>query len=228
MTASKAASNAASTAASTAARRPLVLALGLMVAGSVLGWWAMSSTWITIEESLLGTSSADGIAAISLREISGSRLFPLAAAAPIIGLAGVAGVIGSRGWLRRGIGGVVVVSGAVVVWSGFSAIGFLRSGASAGNALPGIDGEVVSVSSVFSVIALIAGLMLVIGGAMTAYAGGRWPALGRGYERTGRLPRDDWEALDSGIDPTLEPPTVATEPGSATSSRTEHPKTSGE
>ena len=211
-----------------ASKRPYVLALGLMIAGSALGWWAVSSGWITIEESLLGGGEAVDVAATSLVEISGSRFAPVASAAPIIGLAGIAGVIGSRGWLRRAIGGVVVAAGVVLAWSGVSAIISASKGAATSSiGLAGVEGEVVSVSLLYPVIAMVAGLFLAVGGAMTVYAGGRWSALGSGYERAGRQPRDDWEALDSGIDPTLDPTPDHTDHDSSTSAPTDRPNAAG-
>ncbi len=207
-----------------ASKRPYVFALGLMIAGSALGWWALSSGWITVEESLLGSSEAGGIDATSLVEISGSRWASWASAAPIIGLAGVAGVVGSRGWLRRVVGAVVVISGLALAWSGINVMSSATAGSAASDfGLVGIDGEVVSVSLLYPTMAIVAGLMLSVGGAMTAYAGGRWSALGSGYERAGRQPRDDWEALDSGIDPTVE---VASD--SSDDTTTDRPNAGGE
>lgn len=179
------------------------LALTLMVVGSALGWWAVSSSWITIEQSLLGTTgNALGdtdIAATSLRGISGTTLSPLASAMPILGAAGIAGIIGARGLLRRVIGALEVGAGLVLAWSSATVLWT----SSVGTDLPRY-GEVVSASAAYPLLAILAGILLVIGGGLAAARGATWPVLGKGYERPGRGPRDAWESLDMGVDPTID------------------------
>ncbi len=184
-------------------KRQYGLALALMVAGSALGWWAVSSSWVTVEESLLGTTgNALGntdIAATSLRGISGATLSPLASAMPILGAAGIAGIIGSRGVLRRVIGALVLAAGLVLAWSAFTA----WQASSIGTELPRY-GEVVATSAVYPLLAIVAGILLAAGGGLAVARGATWAALGKGYERPGRSPRDAWESLDMGVDPTID------------------------
>ena len=124
-----------------------------MLVGSALAWWAASATWVLVERSLLGDSTASemtNIQAVGLLAVSGGSVVSVAAAAPIIGFAGLAGVIGSRGWLRRSVGAVVTITGIVLC---ASAVRFLSTIA-VGSPIPGGvggsgDQNVVSVSTVW-------------------------------------------------------------------------------
>ncbi len=189
-------------------RRGYIAGLGSMLVGSVLAWWAASATWVLVERSLLGDSTASemtNIQAVGLLAVSGGSVVSVAAAAPIIGFAGLAGVIGSRGWLRRSVGAVVTITGIVLC---ASAVRFLSTIA-VGSPIPGGvggsgDQNVVSVSTVWPVVAIVAGLLLLAGGLLTTTVGHRWPTLGAGYERKSAQPRDAWDALDAGLDPTVD------------------------
>lgn len=174
-------------------------AIAVMIAGSVLGWWAVASLWITVEESLLGAVVDADIAATSLEGVSGALLSPLASAMPIVGAAGVAGIIGSRGLLRRAIGILVLLAGTALAWSAFDAI---RTW-SVGSDLSGY-GQIVSMSTAYPLASILAGVLLVSSGAMAFTSGAAWPVLGKSYERAGRTPRDAWESLDMGVDPTVD------------------------
>ncbi len=95
-------------------RRGYIVGLSSMLVGSALAWWSASATWVLVERSLLGDSTSSemtDVQAVGLLAVSGGSVVSIAAAAPIIGFAGVAGVIGSRGWLRRVVGVVVAIAG---------------------------------------------------------------------------------------------------------------------
>ena len=189
-------------------RRGYIVGLSSMLVGSALAWWSASETWVLVERSLLGDSTASemtDVQAVGLLAVSGGSVVSIAAAAPIIGFAGLAGVIGSRGWLRRIVGVVVAIAGIVLC---VSAMRFLSSMA-VGLPIPGGvgasgDQNVVTVSTVWPVVAIVAGVLLLIGGLLTTAVGHRWPTLGAGYERKSAQPRDAWEALDAGLDPTVD------------------------
>jgi len=189
-------------------RRGYIAGLSLMLVGSALAWWAASATWVLVERSLLGDSTSaetTNIQAVGLLAVSGGSVVSIAAAAPIIGFAGLAGVIGSRGWLRRSVGAVVTITGIVLC---ASAVRFLSTIA-VGSPIPGGvggsgDQNVVTVSTVWPVVAIVAGLLLLAGGLLTTTVGHRWPTLGAGYERKSAQPRDAWDALDAGLDPTVD------------------------
>jgi len=189
-------------------RRGYIVGLSSMLVGSALAWWSASETWVLVERSLLGDSTSSemtDVQAVGLLAVSGGSVVSIAAAAPIIGFAGLAGVIGSRGWLRRIVGVVVAIAGIVLC---VSAMRFLSSMA-VGLPIPGGvgasgDQNVVTVSTVWPVVAIVAGVLLLIGGLLTTAVGHRWPTLGEGYERKTAQPRDAWEALDAGSDPTVD------------------------
>ncbi len=176
--------------------------------GSALAWWSASATWVLVERSLLGDSTSSemtNVQAVGLLAVSGGSVVSIAAAAPIIGFAGLAGVIGSRGWLRRSVGAVVAIAGIVLC---ASAVRFLSTIA-VGSPVPGGvggsgDQNVVAVSTVWPVVAIVAGLLVLAGGLLTTSVGHRWPTLGAGYERKSDQPRDAWDALDAGLDPTVD------------------------
>ena len=189
-------------------RRGYIVGLSSMLMGSALAWWSASATWVLVERSLLGDSTSSemtNVQAVGLLAVSGGSVVSIAAAAPIIGFAGLAGVIGSRGWLRRSVGAVVTIAGIVLC---ASAVRFLSTIA-VGSPVPGGvggsgDQNVVAVSTVWPVVAIVAGLLVLAGGLLTTSVGHRWPTLGAGYERKSDQPRDAWDALDAGLDPTVD------------------------
>lgn len=184
-----------------ATTRPYLIALAIIAGGALLGWWASASTWMIVETSLLGAEDIEGVQAVARESVPGTSLTPLAAAMPIVGLAGLAGIIGSRRWLRRVIGAIIGIAGLALTWSAVSAIAGLTIGD------PGPDGGIiVSASPAYAVAAAFAGAVLLAGGLWTAVRGATWPSLGANYERVVDRPRNAWEALDRGIDPSeLEP-----------------------
>lgn len=176
--------------------RQYVIALTVMVAGSALAWWAVSGVWAVTEQSLLGEAQGSLAQAVSQRSVGASVVTPAAAAMPIVGLAGVAGVLGSRGIVRRFVGILVLIAGVVLVWSGGQAAISLQVGDL-------LQGEtIVSVSRVLPIVAALSGLLLMVGGLAVVVRGNRWPTLGANYERSTHRPRDAWESMDRGIDPT--------------------------
>ena len=189
-------------------RRGYIVGLSSMLLGSALAWWSASATWVLVERSLLGDSTSSeltNVQAVGLLAVSGGSVVSIAAAAPIIGFAGLAGVIGSRGWLRRSIGVVVALAGMVLCASSVRFLSTMAVGSPVPGGVGGSgDRNVVSVSTVWPVIAIVAGLLLLAGGLLTTAVGHRWPTLGAGYERQSAQPRDAWEALDAGLDPTVD------------------------
>ena len=180
-----------------ATTRQYLMALAVVAGGALLGWWASAATWMVVESSLLGAEDVQGVQAVARESVSGASYTPLAAAMPIVGLAGLAGIIGSRRWLRRVIGLIIAVAGLALTWSSVGAIGRLTVGAEGPD-----DGIIVSVSPGYALLAALAGAVLAGGGVWTVLRGATWPSLGVNYERAVDRPRNAWEALDRGIDPT--------------------------
>lgn len=178
--------------------RQYVIALLMIVVSSALAWWAASGAWAVVEESLLGDAQGSLAQAVSQQTLGASALAPAAAAMPIVGLAGVAGVIGSRGIIRRLVGILIGLAGIVLMWSGARAALSLQ----VGDVVPA--GQIVSVGLVFPLATAFAGLVLTAGGTAVLLRGNRWPHLGANYERSTNQPRDAWEAMDRGFDPTAD------------------------
>ena len=183
-------------------RRQYLLAVTLIAAGALISWWALSRPWLSYAEPLLGSLPEDDstlAAATSLVRVSGASLTPLAAAMPVLLLAGIAGVVGSRGVGRRIVGIVIMVVGAVLAFSVLQ----LTFGGGLGSRVPDGVGEY-STGVAFALAAVGGALLGVAGGVLVLARGASWPSLGRGYERATKAPRDDWEALDRGLDPTVD------------------------
>jgi hypothetical protein len=181
--------------------RGYLLTLILLSVGSAVTWWAMSGTWVKRDNSLLDVTEGSvpaGNAALLLtgESITGGDVSAMGSVAPLIGLAAVAGIIGSRGFFRRLIGVFVVLLGLAVVWSAFRAWISLASQS-------GVD----SFNFLYPIAAVFGGAALAVGGALTVFRGTRWPTLGSSYERSTSSrdqPKDAWEALDRGLDPTSD------------------------
>lgn len=179
--------------------REYALALALLVLGGALAWWATSASWAVGEQELLGDTSGQDVGAVAQQSLSAAALAPAAAAMPIVVFAGLAGVVGSRGWLRRVIGAVICLAGGVLTWSGVSTAMTLEVGDPVS---PPAVGVLVSVAIAYPVLAAVAGLVVAVTGLLVVSRGAQWPSLGANYERSTDRPRDAWEALDAGIDPT--------------------------
>lgn len=186
------------TASNGSSTRHYVMVLAVIAAGSAVGWWATSSAWAIAQESLLGGSEGSLAQAIAQTPIMASALVPVATTMPIVGFAGLAGVIGSRGVLRRIVGIFIVLAGALLAWSGLQTATSLRVGDVVS------AGEVVAVSLVYPILTACAGVAMASAGVLVVVFARRWPHLGTKYERTSDRPRDAWEAMDRGLDPTQD------------------------
>jgi len=196
--------------AASSVRREYFTAVVAVAAGALISWWALSRPWLTATEALLGTGdrAAGGLepdldstikAAQRVVEISGSGMLPAVAAMPVLLLAGIAAVIGSRGWGRRITGGLIAAAAAVIVVGTFWAL--FVDGL---DSFAPVDAREVATDTLAPIIGMVGGGIALLGGIVIAVRGPTWPGLGRSYERSSKAPRDAWEALDRGIDPTLE------------------------
>jgi uncharacterized membrane protein (TIGR02234 family) len=158
-------------------------------------------------------------------DLSGSESAPLVPAAGLVLLAAAVALLAVRGAGRVAVGLLTAAAGGALAWSGVRALtGGLDD---AGADLPGLAGATVTgtgaeVSAVWPALAVLAGLVAIVTGALTVLRGRGWPAMGRRYERAGAggaaapaRPRTDedravdaWKALDRGEDPT-DPPREA-------------------
>ncbi len=191
-------------------------ALVLLAAGAALALWGLGQPWVS-------ASAGGGEVPMVTAAVSGRSLVPAAAGLAVLLLAGVAGVVATRGLGRR------VLAAALVV----AALGGAALCVGAGTGLPGsaagqltealaASAESVQVGSWW--LAAVGGFALAaLGAAGAALRGGRWPSMGGRYERgtpggPGTRERTSvppegaglnsahlWDALDRGEDPTAAP-----------------------
>jgi uncharacterized membrane protein (TIGR02234 family) len=223
----------------------LVLLLGAVGAGLVLlsarqGWARV----FTPAPAPLPASSVP---------VSGQDLVPLAGALALASLAGLLAVAATRGRVRRATGVLLAVFGvAMVVAVGthtsaasvisashanaVSSAGSATAGGTSGVApgtipdgtAPGLTttGHVTFAGFPWQEVALAGALLVVAAGLLTAWRGGRWPAMSSRYERApkpgpeaGDGPAPDtgslWDALSRGADPTDPPARPGPRPGPA-------------
>jgi hypothetical protein len=104
----------------------------------------------------------------------------------LVALAGVGALFAVGGRLRRGLGGLLLAVGVALVASGGYAV------VADGAARP---------LAVFA-----GGVAVAVAGWLVARFGAAWPALGSRFDRPASgptsTPRDTWDALDRGEDPT--------------------------
>jgi uncharacterized membrane protein (TIGR02234 family) len=177
--------------------RSATLAALVVVAGVAIGLIASSPVWIDVT---LRTGGAAGHAELHGRGAA-VAVVPLAlvAAAGLIALALV------RGWVRRILAVLIAAAGAGMLVSVLRVLadpdGIARGDSSVNSA-----GQVATASVNAPAYLVGLGALLVIAGAVIAFLKGTsWPAPTRRYERAAARaarPRDDWEALEQGEDPT--------------------------
>jgi uncharacterized membrane protein (TIGR02234 family) len=151
--------------------------------------------------------------------ITGSEAAPLVPAAGLVLLAAAGALLAVRGWGRIAVGLVMVLAGAGLTWA-------------SGRVLAGVDVVTTQLQALgvpaadlatdvapgWPVAAVVAGVLGIGAGAVTAVRGRRWPAMGRRYERSGdagagtaaapaatdeQRASQAWTALDRGEDPTV-------------------------
>jgi uncharacterized membrane protein (TIGR02234 family) len=171
-------------------RRELTVAVLLCLVGAVLALWAATRDW-----AVLVTERPAPLPPI--REVrSGGDTAPAATALALVGLAGAAALLATRGVARLAVGALLLLSGAGIAAGGVSV---LTGGIVAGAA----D---VRLSAGWPVLCVAGGVLLALGGLVAVVRGRRWTAMGRKYDAPSArsAPADPWEALDRGEDPTAD------------------------
>jgi uncharacterized membrane protein (TIGR02234 family) len=150
--------------------------------------------------------------------LSGSAAAPLVPASGLVLLAAAVALLAVRAVGRVVVGVLVAAAGAALV---LSAVRVFAGGVpDAPVGVPGLGGGGLSVtrvdiSATWPLVVLVAGLLALAAGGLTAARGRSWPGMGRRYERTSAAapPRsaeerteEAWKALDRGEDPTDAPP----------------------
>ncbi|WP_035812404.1 Trp biosynthesis-associated membrane protein [Jiangella gansuensis] len=190
-----------------ASRREYLLTLALLAAGGLLGLAASSRPW--------GSARQPSSLSTTVTTVSGSDLLPYAPAVSLVAVAAVVAVPAVRRIGRQIVGAVLAVLGVTLVVSALLAVLDLADrietwmGDSPGTAGPVTD---VTTSPAWGIAVLVAGVMVLTAGVLTAVRGPGWPGMGAKYERPARRDtadgeggassRDTWDALDRGDDPT--------------------------
>lgn len=192
-------------------RREYRAALVLVALGAGLALLGFGRTWAT------AVTGQEGLPRVVVT-VSGTDLVPFGAAVPLVALAGVAGLVATRGPGRRAVGVLLLLSGGAGALLAARAGVSLHDASGAGGAVDRIVSERTGVlvagvpvsTTSWWVAAALGSVLVAAGGLLALLRGGRWPALGRRYERTGSAatgPQDReesaWDLLDQGLDPTL-------------------------
>jgi len=205
------------------ARRGLATAVALLVIGSAVALVVGQATWVRVSP-LTGALSIDrpGLHV----DVQGADAAALVVPLAVLGLAGAVGLLATRGWFRRVLGGLLALAGlGIVVQSGrvladprAAVAGVLRRQSidAAGAAAAGYD-----VVAVWPLLAALGGVLVIVGGVLAVVGSRDWPAMGTRFEAPARTsgpgrPVDPWTALDRGEDPTAGS-TPAVTPGAAPS-----------
>jgi uncharacterized membrane protein (TIGR02234 family) len=177
--------------------RRLAYTVLLCAAGAGLAVYGVTRTWSEIVTVRPGLSS--------LRDTrTGADLEPWVIGLALVALAGAGALPATRGLARRVLGGLLALVGIGVA-----------AGAVAGRA--GLNvGSAGSGATVWPVVCVLGGLLILLGGLSAARSGHEWPAMGARYERRAAAAatavdadvdqrvdtRAAWDALDRGDDPT--------------------------
>lgn len=177
-----------------------LLALVLLAAGVLLAW---SQEWFRVaidgdEFGVRGDVAAGALAPLALTGLA--LVAALALAGPVLRV--LLGILGAL--LGVSVIAVTMLSISDPPQSVATAVGE-HTGIAGLDSIRAIIDRVDQ--SVWPWVAVAAGILLILTGALIAVTGPRWPGSGRRYSRT-RLtpvegnPVDDWDALSAGEDPT--------------------------
>lgn len=171
-----------------------VLVAGVLASGFVV--LAGGRTWAEARLSAPGLPTAE-------QTLTGSQLAPAAFAFGLAAVAGVLGVLATRGWGRRLAGGLLVLCG---VGSAVTA-GVAASAGRAMAVLPAMysAGDVEVRVTVWPVATAVAAGVVAVCGVLVVWRGPRWPGMGAKYDappKQREVEPDMWRAFDRGDDPT--------------------------
>jgi uncharacterized membrane protein (TIGR02234 family) len=163
------------------------------------------------------TAASTGLPVIHA-SVDGADLAPLAGALGFVLLAAFGAVIATRGWVRRGLG-VLVVAAALVVLAAVVHPGQTGAAVEAGLSAKGWSGGPYDVgTSAWRWLVGAGALGCLVAGSLVARLGGSWATMGQRYDGPGHTARpapsapqpnptesDVWRSIDSGHDPTQSP-----------------------
>lgn len=178
----------------------------LVLAGAGALWGASGLNWLSQRfRTPMGTETTSGVAGAVLRP----ELGPMALAA----LAAVAAVLATGGLLRRLVGVLIALAGALLAWRAYRHFSGGWFTYASGDVPPGSTPIGELTSSPFGPLLMTLGaLLLLIAGLLVVVRAGRMPAMGARYSAPGAAKEQKsqdpdrrlWNELDAGRDPTDE------------------------
>jgi uncharacterized membrane protein (TIGR02234 family) len=185
-------------------------AIALDVVGAGVALLVSLRDWQTVTTARAGRAP-------DVLELGGRTVDAASTAIALVALAGVVAVLATRGVLRRVVGGLIALAGAGLVWRAVLALSPVsaaraRALVASHHKTVSTSGTVpsVAVHSVWPVLSLGCGVLVLASGALIAWRGHRWQVMSARYEATPEAASDDqakaaatlWRALDEGNDPT--------------------------
>jgi uncharacterized membrane protein (TIGR02234 family) len=190
-------------------------AYGLTLVGGLVSAAAvsvgMSRPWVNATARVAGLPIIHG-------SVDGSDVAPLAGALGIVSLAAIGAVIATRGWVRRGLG-VLIMGCAAIVLAATLHPGATSSAVEQSLSAKGWSGGPYDTTvSVWRGLVGAGALGCLLTGALVARFGGSWASMGARYDAPGATASpsdaepqaeptetDLWRSIDSGHDPTQGP-----------------------
>lgn len=151
-------------------------------------------------------------------QVTGRTVDGAITALALVALAGAVAVISTKGIGRRIVGGLVALAGVALVWrviGAMSAMSRSRARDLVRANHPQVDGvPYVVTHPTWAALSLMAAVLVIAAGLLTAWRGGQWAGLSRRYDRDrvdpeqarARADATMWTALESGEDPTAGDP----------------------
>ncbi len=181
------------------ARREMTLAVLLCAVGAGLAVTAGGRPWVTVHapDAIVGSSWS----------LKGTDLTGAASALGWAGLAGLAALFAVRGAVRAGLGVLLALFGAGIVYFTASGRSDATSVAAAKHQAVSLASHVTVTTTAWWAVSLVGGALLLLAGLLVAVRGARWAGMSRRYDREA-APRETgdavgmWKALDRGEDPT--------------------------
>jgi uncharacterized membrane protein (TIGR02234 family) len=188
-------------------RRALFVTTAVVAAGAALTLIASGRQWAHAHTST-------GLSTVSI-SVTGHTLTAVPDALAFVALAGAVALLATKGVGRQITALLLALAGGGTIGVVINKLGHLSSG--------GIDRAAVKVTgsshprvtdvaaTAWPYLALVGGVLIAVGGLVAVYRGARWPGLSARYGAPGQVarkrdagtPRELWDAVDRGEDPTL-------------------------
>ena len=184
-------------------RRELAAAVVLVAVGGGLAFLGAARTWSTV--TVLRAPPLGPVAA----DVTGRTLQPAVTGLAVVALAGVLAMLATRGVVRRLVGAVLTLAGLATMWRaalglravssahGRTLVADSRTGATLGT----VRSVSVSMHPVWALVGVLGGVLILLGGVVTAVRGGRWRAMSARYESPAGRPASADASTRTAADP---------------------------